>query len=309
MAQLNIRISDAEKEIAERAAQAAGFSLREYLGTIIKYIAMERTLPVVVMFKPVAIEPEELFQQAIEKYRHAYLAINHLYEQVLVEGEMTPLELLEQPIDAVAAAEEFYTTYKNQITLAPGQLEEITISDTESTMFASCREHFPYIPGFLRTAIRMVNMNNRSINRQDLADMREALQQAANHINTLQGMIRCQVSADAHCEFFINSVKYAVECASRATKPNEAYVVCTAWQSRMNRYIREAEIEFQNLGIIPHLRELELIWKQLGTLSEAVHQYLANTSEPMQGFNENIIVELKELLFSWKCRTAQLEKQ
>lgn len=308
MAQLNIRIPDAEKEIAEEVARAAGFSLGEYLGTIVAYMSAHRTLPIVVKFKPVAIKPEEVFQQAIAKFRHAYLQVNHLCDCVLVQGEMTPLESLRQPINDIDAAQAFYESHESQIALVPEQLEKIAISDNEHTIFARCREHFPYIPGFLRTAIRMVNMNNRPINEQDLADMREALQQAANQINILQEMIECDVSAEARCAFFLRDVEDAVWCASRATRPGEAYMVCTAWGARMDNHIRQAEMEFQSLGVIQHLGELAIVWKKLRALGEGVHGYLEHTSEPMRGFEARNIDELKEFLSTWKQRTSPPEK-
>jgi antitoxin component of RelBE/YafQ-DinJ toxin-antitoxin module len=300
MAQLNIRVPDAEKEAADEVARSAGYGLGEYLGTIVAYIAAHRKLPIVIKFKPVAIKPEEVFQQAITKFRHAYLQISHLCQDVLEEGEMTPLESLRQPINDIDAAEAFYESHENQIALAIGQLERIVISEGENTMFARCREHFPYIPGFLRTAIRMVNMNNRAVSGADLEAMRSALQQAANHINILQEMVECDISADARSAFFVQDIEDAVDCATRATRPGESYLVSTAWKTRMDNHIHQADLEFQSLGVVKNLRDLALIWEKLRTLSEAVNGYLEHTSEPMRGLDPSNINEVRELISALK---------
>ncbi|AGM44363.1 hypothetical protein [Aeromonas hydrophila] len=308
MAQLNIRIADADKQAAEEVARSAGFSLGEYLGTVVAYMSFHGTLPVVIKFKPVAIKPDEAFQQAIVKFRNAYMEVNHLYDQVLKEGEMTPLKLLRQPIDSIDAAEDFYKTYESQIALAPGQLEALAISSTEQHMFARCREHFPYIPGHLRTAIRMVNMNNRPVNSQDLSEMREALQRAADQINILQEMTKGEISVGARSAFFIRDVQDATSCAFMATRPGEAYMVCTAWSERMNMHVHQAEIQFQSLGVVDDLKQLEIIWTKLRALAQAVHDYLDRTSEPMGGFEVRYIEELKEQTLAYVQRISPPEK-
>lgn len=296
MAQLNMRIPDADKEAAEEVARSAGFSLGEYLGTLVSYMSVHRTLPVLIKFKPVAIRPEEAFQQAIVKFRNAYLLVSHLCSSVLVEGEMTPLEALREPIKDIDAAQAFYESHESLIALAPGQLERLDISDSEHAMFARCREHFPYIPGFLRTAIRMVNINNRPVQAKDLVEMREALQQAANQINILQSMVECEVSGDARRAFFLRDVEEAVWCAMKSTRPGEAYMVRVAWRDRMDNHIRQAEVEFQSLGVVPYLDDLVVIWEKLRAVGGAVHGYLEHVSEPMQGFDVRNIDDLKESL-------------
>ena len=289
-------------------ARSAGFSLGEYLGTVVAYMSSNGTLPVVIKFKPVSIKPEEVFQQAIVKFRNAYMEVEDLYENVLKEGEMTPLKSLQQPIDSISAAESFYMKNESQIALAPGQLEELAISPTEHHMFARCREHFPYIARHLRTAIRMVNMNNRPVNRQDLSEMQEALEWAAEHINVLQGLSEDDISPNARNEFFIRDVLDATSCAFKATQPNEAYMVCTAWGDRMNNHVRQAEIQFQSLGVSGDLKLLDVIWKKLQELSQAVHVYLDQTSEPMRGFEERHIQELKELVSRYRKNISPLER-
>ena len=307
MAQLNIRIPDLDKETAEKVAQSAGFSLGEYLGTIVGYMSAHRTLPVLIKFKPIAIRPEEAFQQAIVKFRHAYLQVSDLCKH-LVEGEMTPLEALREPINNIEGAQAFYESNEGLIAMASGQLERISISDSEHAMFARCREHFPHIPGFLRTAIRMVNMDNRPIHARDLVAMREALQHAAHHINILQGMVEAEVSADARTVFFLRDIEEAVLCALRATRSGEAYLVCLAWRDRMDNYILQAETGYERLGVVPHLDELSVAWKKLQLLGEAVHHHVKFNSAPMQGFDIGIIDDIKEVLLAIKQRISVPER-
>ena len=309
MAQLNIRIADADKEVAEDVARAAGFSLGEYLGTVVAYMSSHRTLPVVIKFKPVAIKPEEIFQQAIVKFRNAYMKIDHLCGQVLQEGEMSPLELVRQCAGYIDAAQDFYEKHESQIAMAAGQLEKLPISSTEHHMFARCREHFPYIPGYLRAAVRKVYKDDRPVSRQDISEMREDLQQAAVQINILQEMVEDEISAGARSAFFIRDVQDAIYCASMATRPGEAYMVCTAWMARMDNHVRQADIEFQSLGVVDDLKELAVIWTKLQVLSDAVHDYLDRTSEPMKGFEVRFLDEVESLISVYVYRTSPPEKQ
>lgn len=308
MAQLNIRIADADKALAEQAAKSAGFSLGEYLGTIVSYMATYQTLPVVIKFKPMAITPEEAFQQAISKFRHAYLQVSQLCESDLTVGKMTPIHSLRKPMDDIEAAQRFYESNKKLIVLAAGQLEKIAISDTEHHMFACCQDYFPLIPGALRTAIRMVNMTDRPILVEDMVQMREALTRAAQQINALQEMVKCEVSASARALFFLRDIEETLWCAEMATKPGEAYMVCVAWKNRMETSMGQAEHEFQALGVVPHLEEFSVLLTEVRTLDGAVNNYLETTSEPMHGFDSSRVVALKDRLSALKQQILLPEK-
>ncbi|MGX9699252.1 hypothetical protein ACWYXK_19970 [Janthinobacterium lividum] len=294
MAQLNIRVSDADKLAAEAVASSAGFDLGEYLRTIITYISTHKKLPVVIKFKPVAIKPEEVFQQAIIKFHNAYLQILQFRQDVLVEEEMTPLQVLHQLSNDVNAAETFYRLNESQIALAEGQLEKIVISTNQAQMFPRCREHFPHIATYLQTAIRMVNMNNRPPNSQDFKEMDIALLDASKHINSLQEMSKCEISAEARCLFFVEDVRYAVLHAKEATKKGAAYSIFNTWQEQMENYIRQADSEFKSLGVVKNLHTLKLLWQKMHTMGEAVNSYLEHTS--MHGLKSTEIDDVEELL-------------
>ena len=309
MAQLNIRLVDKDKETAEEVAKSAGYSLSEYFNTLVSYMVIHKTLPVVIQFKPLAIEPDEAFQQGILKFKETYLSVCFLYKNVLKIGEMTPLELLRSPLDDIQSAEVFYEKYESLIAMAPSQLEKISISNDEHHMFARCREHFPYILGFLRQAIRAIYMNNRPIAEQDLIEMKTALDSAAEHINALQNMIVCNISTQSHIAFFLRDAKEAYDCAVRATRPNEGYIVCKAWQDRMRNSITQAEKAFESISVVPNLDSLKDIRDKLKKLNHLVHIYLDTTSEPMGGFDMSIIEALKEALDRTFTKFSPPEKQ
>lgn len=308
MAQLNIRIPDAEKQVAEEVAKAAGFSLGEYLGTVVSYMATHRTLPVVIRFKPVAIKPEEIFQQAIVNFRNAYMKIDHLCEHVLREGEFTPLDEVRNLTGDIDAAKDFYEKYEAQIALAAGQLEMLPISSTEYHNFARCREHFPSITGLLRSAIRHVFMDNRPVNGQDIAEMRTFLRRAAEQINILQDMAGNEIASEALSAFFIRDVEDAARCALGATRKREAYLVRVAWSRRMTIHVRQAEVHFNSLGVVEDLAELSIIWTKLRELANAVHDYIERKSESMGGFDMSLLDELKMLTSAYVQRVSPPEK-
>lgn len=291
MAQINIRVADEEKKIFDNVVTTAGFSPTEYLNAIVSYTVEHRALPVVIKFQSTALNPDEIFQYAILLFRDAYISINDLCENVLKPGEMTPPEALRQPIDQITAAERFYDSNENAIAEAPGQKERVG-----HVMFARCREHFPYIPGFLRTAIRMVNMNNRPVNEQDLIEMRSALSSAATNINILQSMVNINVSADSYTVFFLRDAKEVLKCAQSATKVGEAYLVCCGWKHRMNIYIQQAETAFNRLGVVKNLAELEDVRSKLVNAGDAIFEYLDRKSEPMGGFDASITDELSKAI-------------
>ncbi|WP_257248855.1 hypothetical protein [Burkholderia cepacia] len=296
MAQINIRVPDEGKAIAENVVAKAGLSLTEYLRTVIDFISEHGTLPVVIQTKTEAIDPNEVFQEAVLRFRNAYGGVVDLFDKVLHPGEMTPLDKLRVAIDDVQSAESFYSLQEHAIEQAPFQLERIAISEGEFTMFARCREHFPRVAALLRNAIRMVNMNNRPVSEEDLGQMRQHAEEAARHINILQGMISTTTSAESSVNFFLRDVREALECARAATKPSEALVLRTAWQNRMSRSIRQAERGYRRLGVVPCLKELDAVMKALRAARQAIDTYLERPTDSRLGFNVQITQDLEDAL-------------
>jgi len=85
-------------------------------------------------------------------------------------------------------------------------------------------------------------------------------------------------------------------------------MVCTAWSERMDIHVRQAEVQFQSLGVIDDLKELAAIWTKLQALAEAVHDYLDRTSEPMRGFHMGFLDEVKALTSTYMQRISPPEK-
>ncbi|MGU7813630.1 hypothetical protein [Burkholderia sp. AW49-1] len=296
MAQINIRVPDEGKAIAENVAAKSGLSLTEYLRAVIDFISEHGALPVVIQTKTEAIDPNEIFQEAVLRFRNAYGGVVNLCDIVLHPGEMTPLDKLRVAIDDVQSAESFYSSQEHAIEQAPCQLERIAISQGEFTMFARCREHFPRVAALLRNAIRMVNMNNRPVSEEDLGEMRQCTEEAARHINILQGMISTTTSAESSVHFFLRDVREALECARAATKPGEAFILCTAWQNRMAMSMRQAERGYRRLGVVPCLKELDAVMKALRAAGHAVETYLERPTDSMRGCDVPITQVLEDAL-------------
>ena len=104
------------------------------------------------------------------------------------------------------------------------------------------------------------------------------LQQAANQINILQSMVECEVSGDARRAFFLRDVEDAVWCAMKSARPGEAHMVRVAWRDRMNNHIRQAEVEFQSLGVVWSLDDLAVIWKKLRAVASSSARRSAKAS-------------------------------
>jgi hypothetical protein len=134
------------------------------------------------------------------------------------------------------------------------------------------------------------------------------LQQAANQINILQSMVECEVSGDARRAFFLRDVEDAVWCAMKSARPGEAHMVRVAWRDRMNNHIRQAEVEFQSLGVVWSLDDLAVIWKKLRAVDYAVDGYLEHALESTHGFDARNIDDLKESLSIVKQLISPPEK-
>lgn len=137
--------------------------------------------------------------------------------------------------------------------------------------------------------------------------MRAALEQAAHYINLLQDMAEPGVPAKSREVFFLHDVEEAVGCAERATRQGEAYQTCLAWKVRMDTQMHEATRQFQAFGVVECLHELTKLWGKLQALHGYVDRYLEQTSEPMGGFDDSIISEVKMYLENVKRHVSPHE--
>ncbi|CAM7192386.1 hypothetical protein N3R00_004150 [Escherichia coli] len=305
MAQISFRCPDEERDAAEQSARKAGYSsLQDYLGTIVTYMAQQGTLPVVISFRPVALTPDDAFQQAIIRFREVYSRLDALFQHGLPPGKMTPLDALRAPIDDIQAAQAFRERHHQLIEMAPGQLETLPGGHT----FARSREHFQFLAGHLTTAIRMVNMNNRVVSVQDREEMREALDEAARHINLLQSMATGEASSESGRIFFLMDAHEAYNAARLATGRDEPWLTRRAWMNRMNTACRQAEGQFSRLGVLPGLEQMAAVVRLLQQLPDKVALCLETDDGVLSPEDETLLEELGALLSGLRSAVAPVEK-
>lgn len=293
MAQVSFRCSDEQRNAADLTAKKAGYSsLQDYLGTIVTYMAQESTLPVVISFRPVALTPDDAFQQAIIRFREVYLKLDNLLTNGLTSGEMTPLEALRGPIDDIQAAMNFQEQHHHLIEMAPGQLEELP----GGHQYPRCREHFQLLAGRLRTAIRMVNMNNRQVNSSDREEMREALNDAAHQINELQSMTSGDASQESGRALFLLDAYDVYRFARLATNPSEEWSIRRAWLNRMGIARRQAEEQFSRLGVQPNTGLMAAITALMAQLCDLITQTLGKENSSLSAESERLMEELNASL-------------
>lgn len=110
-----------------------------YLQGIVEYIAQNGTLPVEIEFRPAALNPEEVFQEAIFQSRETYVNWLAFCQNELQVNQMTPLDKLRTHIDAINTAYEFYQRNELVIRQAPSQMEKINGGDPfHPVMFSRC---------------------------------------------------------------------------------------------------------------------------------------------------------------------------
>lgn len=305
MAQISFRCPDEDRDAAEQTAKKAGYSsLQDYLGTIVTYLSEQKTLPVVVTFRPVALTPDDAFQQTIIRFREVYQHLDTLLQDGLKVGEMTPLEALRSPIDDIQAAQEFQGRHQKIIEMAPGQLEPLPGGHN----FPRSREHFQFVAGNLRTAIRMVNMNNRPVSEQDRNEMREALEEAARHINLLQSMVSGEASNESSRIFFLIDASEAHLYAKHAIDRKEDWGIRRAWRDRMAIACRQAQGQLSRVGVLPDLEQMSKVMRLLLQVTENVTQCLETENGELSGEGLALQEELEMALNSLRSSVSPTEK-
>lgn len=312
MAQISFRIGDESKVRADKILEQHGYSLSSYLQGIVEYIAKNDRLPVVIEFRPVALNPEEVFQEAIFQFREVYVNWLSFCEKELQVGQMTPLDKLRPHIDSINAAYQFYRQNEAIIRQAPSQLQKITgYEPRDAVMFACCIEYFPPLVGFLRHAVGCINMNNRPIAQSDLDEMALQLAKAANIINELQSMANTTTSTDTLTVFMLRDIDEALNCASEATRPNISYITAQSWQMRMFQSIESVEKKYKRLGTTKHDVALANLRDDVNLLAAAVKEYVETRSEPMKGFDQDIldrvIANFREIVRQLDCVSATIQ--
>lgn len=312
MAQISFRIGDESKVRADKILEQHGYSLSSYLQGIVEFIAKNDQLPVVIEFRPVALNPEEIFQEAIFQFREIYVNWLSFCETDLRVGQMTPLDKLRPHLDSIDAAYHFYRQNEVVIRQTPSQPQKITgYEPRDSIMFACCTEYFLPLVGFLRHCVRCVNMDNRPIAQSDLDEMATPLAQAANIINELQAMANTSTSADTLTLLMLRDIQEALSCASEATMPNISYMRAYALLTRMSQSIDEAEKKYKRLSTTKHDVALANLRNDVNLIAAAVKEYIKTTSEPMGGFDRDILDQVTanfhEIVRKLDCMSATIK--
>lgn len=290
MAQISFRISDESKMRADKVLEQQGYSVGNYLQGIVEYIAKKGTLPVVIEFRPVALNPEEVFQEAIFQFREAYVNWRAFCQNELQVNQMTPLDKLRPHINAINAAYEFYQRNEPVIRQAPSQMEKINSGDPfHSVMFSRCIEYFPSLVGGLRKAVSCVHMNNRQVQQGDLDEMEPVLAQAAMAIDELQAMANTSVSAETLTRFMLRDIQEALGCATESTREDIPYMIARSWLQRMTVAVGEAEKKYKRLGTSEQDVALARLRHDTHLLATKVTEYVETTSEPMTGFDADLL--------------------
>ena len=290
MAQISFRISDESKIRADKVLEQQGYSAGSYLQGIVEYIAQNGTLPVVIEFRPAALNPEEVFQEAIFQSRETYVNWRTFCRNELQVNQMTPLDKLRTHIDAINTAYEFYQRNESVIRQAPSQMEKINGGDPfHPEMFSRCLEYFPPLFGYLRKAVSFVHMNNRPVQQGDLDEMEPVLVQAAKAIDELQAMANTSVSAETLARFMLRDIQEALSCAMESTREHISYMTARSWQQRMTLVLGEAEKKYKRLGTSEQDVALARLRHDTRRLATKVTEYVETTSEPMTGFDTNLL--------------------
>lgn len=311
MAQISFRLSDESKMRADEVLEQQGYSAGSYLQGIVEYIAQNGTLPVVIEFRPIALNPEEVFQEAIFQFREAYVHWRAFCRNELQVDQMTPLDKLRTHINAINAAYEFYQRNESVIRQAPSQLEKINGGDPfQSVMFSRCIEYFPSLVGCLRKAVSCVHMNNRPVQQGDLDEMEPVLAQAAKAIDELQAMANTSVSAETLIRFMLRDIQEALGCATESTREHIPYMIARAWQQRMTLAIGEAEKKYKRLGTSEQDVALARLRYDTRLLATKVAEYVETTSEPMTGFDvdflDQVVAYFHEVVSLSGCVSASI---
>lgn len=311
MAQLNTRVKDESKEKAEQVLAAAGYTFSSYFSTLTDYIAETGSLPFQIRYKPAAVNPQEVFSEALQKFKAVWGRLNHFILSAQSDSSLPEMGI----VKAMQDIEEAYTFYRNNedlILSAPGQRTGSPAGGYHA--FPASLDGINGLTGVLRLAIG--NLGSLAVlTPEHLEFTRKCIDEAAGYINELQKLGGGAVSGHTLNQMIIRDSREAIVCAKEALAKNEKgegipLYTFTMWFERFRKHLDSIRAMQLRVGVSDSTAALTELCEHLTSIDVYLARDEALRHGKISGYipNDELIVLAAELLETFRSRAGdQLE--
>ncbi|MCV3773708.1 type II toxin-antitoxin system RelB/DinJ family antitoxin [Enterobacter sp. RD4-1-1] len=311
MAQLNTRVKDESKEKAEPILLAAGYTFSSYFSALTDYIADTGSLPFQIRYKPAAVNPQEVFSEALQKFKTVWGRLKH-FTQSVQPGQSLPDNAVAMAMKDIEEAYSFYRNHEDLILSAPGQ---------RTASPAGGYNHFPVsLDGINRLSevLRLAIGNLTSLavlTREHLQITRDFIEKAAGYINELQKIGGGAVSDHTLNQMIIRDSSEAIACAKEALALDDKgegipLYTFTMWFERFRKHLESVRAMQLRVGASDSTAALTDLCEKLTALDVYLERDEALRHGKISGYipNDELIVLAGELLETFRSRAGdQLE--
>lgn len=311
MAQLNTRVKDESKEKAEPILLAAGHTFSSYFSALTDYIAETGSLPFQIRYKPALVNPQEVFSEALQKFKTVWGRLKH-FTQSVQPGQSLPDKAVAMAMKDIEEAYSFYRNHEDLILSAPGQ---------RTASPAGGYNHFPVsldginrLSGVLRQAVG--NLASLAVlTPEHLQITQKFIEEAAGYINELQKLGGGAVSGHTLNQMIIRDSSEAIVCAKEALAQNDKtegipLYTFTMWFERFRKHLDSIRAMQLRVGVSDSTAALTELCEQLTAIDVYLERDEALRHGKISGYtpNDELIVLAGELLETFRSRAGdQLE--
>jgi len=309
VAQLNTRVKDESKEKAEPILLAAGYTFSSYFSALIDYIAETGSLPFHIRYKPAVVNPQEVFSEALQKFKTVWGRLKHFTESVK-PGQSLPDKTIGMAMKDIDEAYAFYRNHEELILSAPGQRT------------GSPAGGFNYFPVSLDGVNRLSEVLRLAVGNlaslavltpEHLQITRNFIDEAAGYINELQKLGGGTVSGNTLNQMIIRDSGEAILCAKEALTYDEKgesvpLYTFSMWLERFRKHFESIRAMQLRVGASDSTAALTDLCEHLS----AINLYLERNESLRLGRSKNggyipndeLIVQAEELLETFRVRAG-----
>ena len=307
MAQLNTRVKNESKEKAEPILLAAGYSFSSYFSALTDYIAETGSLPFHIRYKPVVVNPQEVFFEALHKFKTVWGRLKS-FTQSVEPGIALPDKLTSVAMKDIEEAYSFYRNHEDLILTAPGQRTGSPAGGYNN--FPASLDGINRLSGVLRLAVENL-ASLAALTPEHLKITRDFIDEAAGYINELQKLGGGAVSGHTLNRMIIRDSHEAIECAKQALAKDEKgegipFCNFTMWFERFGKHLENIRAMQLRVGASESTDALTNLCEQLTAVEQYFKQSEALRHGKINGYltDDDIVIRAEELLETFQIRVG-----
>lgn len=307
MAQLNTRVKDESKEKAEAVLLAAGYTFSSYFSALTDYIAETGSLPFHIRYKPAAVNPQEVFSEALQKFKTVWGRLKS-FTQSVEPGNSLPDKLTSMAMKDIEEAYSFYRNHEDLILSAPGQRTGSPAGGYHN--FPASLDGINRLSEVLRLAVGNL-ASLAALTPEHLKITRDFIDEAAGYINELQKLGGGAVSGHTLNQMIIRDSREAIACAKEALAYNGQgesvpFYTFTMWFERFGKHLENIRAMQLRVGASDSTAALTNLCEQLTAIDAYLKQSQALRHGRITGYipDEDITVRAEESLETFMSRAG-----